>query len=358
VMISKIHHCMVDGVSSVDLLNVLLKPEPTEACDLPPRWIPRPEPSRWELATDGLGRYARLPLGIAKSFPQFLQETADPDSGIRAGLNALRGTLSGGMRGVSNTPLNQRIGPHRRLDWLTMNLEDVKDVKNRLGGTVNDVVLATVAGALRRFLLRRGVDVSPLDFRVMAPVSVRTEQERGALGNQISAWMVPMPLGERDPIRRLLKIRATTEQLKHSRQALGTALLAGVGEWTPSALLSLGTQLAVRVLPFNLVVTNVPGPQQALYMLGAKMVDNFGFIPLVDSLCLGIVLFSYAGKLCWGLTAEWDLLPDLHDFVGDIETSFRELRDAPERIAVRGVPHKAARAGRRTRTRPARVETA
>jgi WS/DGAT/MGAT family acyltransferase len=358
VMISKVHHCMVDGMSSVDLLNVLLKADASEECDLLPRWTPRPAPTRWDLAADALGRYARLPFDVARSFPQLLQETADPDSGIRAGLNALRGMFDGGMRGVSSTPLNQRIGPHRRLDWLTMNLDDVKGVKKRLGGTVNDVVLATVAGALRRFLLRRGVDVVPLDFRVMAPVSVRTEQQNGTLGNRISAWMVPMPLGERDPIRRLDEIRETTEHLKYSKQALGAKMLTGVGEWTPSTLLALGARLAVRVLPFNLVVTNVPGPQQPLYMLGGKMVDNFGFIPLVDSLCLGVVLFSYAGKLCWGFTAEWDLLPDLHDFVGDIETSFRELCAAPERGVVRARPHKAGRARRQTRRRAAKVRAA
>ena len=352
VMISKIHHCMVDGVSSVDLLKVLLKLEPTDAFEPPPQWIPRPAPSRWELATDALGRYARLPLEIARSFPQSLQEARDPDSGIRASLNALRQTLSTGMRGVSDTPLNQRIGPHRRLDWLTMDLDTVKGVKHRLGGTLNDVVLATVAGALRRFLQRRGVDVAPLDFRVMAPVSVRTEQERGTLGNRISAWMVPMPLAERDPIRRLANIRKTTERLKSSKQALSAAVLTQVGEWTPSTLLSLGARLATRVLPFNLVVTNVPGPQLPLYMLGARMVDNFGFLPLIDSLCLGVVLFSYAGKLCWGFTGEWDLLPDLHDFVGDIEASFRELSEAPERIEIQVVPRKAAHTRRRTRTRP------
>ncbi len=352
VMISKIHHCMVDGVSSVDLLNVLLKPESTDAFDPPPRWKPRPAPSRWELASDALGRYARLPADMAKSFPHSLQEAGDPDSGIRANLNALRQTLSTGMRGVSETPLNRRIGPHRRLDWLTMDLDTVKGVKQRLGGTVNDVVLATVAGALRRFLRRRGVDLAPLDFRVMAPVSVRTEQERGTLGNRISAWMVPMPLAEPDPIRRLERIRATTEHLKDSKQALSAAVLTQVGEWTPSTLLSLGARLATRVLPFNLVVTNVPGPQLPLHMLGARMVDNFGFLPLIDSLCLGIVLFSYAGKLCWGFTGEWDLLPDLHDFAGDIEASFRELSEAPERVAIQTGLGKAA-AGTRRRARRA-----
>jgi len=352
VMISKIHHCMVDGVSSVDLLKVLLKPEPTDASEPPPQWMPRPPPSRWDLATDALGRYARLPLDIARSFPQSLQAARDPGYGVGASLNALRQTFSAGMRGVSDTPLNQRIGPHRRLDWLTMDLDTVKGVKQRLGGTVNDVVLATVAGALRRFLQRRGVDVTPLDFRVMAPVSVRTEQERGTLGNRISAWMVPMPLGEPDPVQRLERIRETTEQLKDSKQALSAAVLTQVGEWTPSTLLSLGARLATRVLPFNLVVTNVPGPQLPLYMLGARMVDNFGFIPLIDSLCLGVVLFSYAGKLCWGFTGEWDLLPDLHDFADDIEASFRELSMAPARGTIHVISRKAAHTRRRTRRAP------
>lgn len=126
-------------------------------------------------------------------------------------------------------------------------------------------------------------------------------------------------------------------------------MLTQVGEWTPSTLLSLGARLATRVLPFNLVVTNVPGPQQPLYMLGAKMVDNFGFIPLMDSLCLGVVLFSYAGQLCWGFTAEWDLLPDLDDFVADIEASFRELRDVPARVETRPVLRTSAPAKRRPR---------
>jgi diacylglycerol O-acyltransferase len=328
-MITKVHHCMVDGLSGVVLLNILLKPEPTEACDLLPRWMPRREPSSLALATDALGRYARLPIDVARGLPQFLREATDARSGFCAGLRALRNSLGRGTRGVSSTPLNRRIGPHRRLDWLTMDLDEVKGVKNHLGGTVNDVVLATVAGALRRFLLRRGVAVMPLDVRVMAPVSIRTDEEHDTLGNQISAWLVPMPLGERDPLRRLHAIREATERLKESPPALRTALLSGVGEWMPTALLSLGARLAVRALPFNLVVTNVAGPQQALYMLGGKMVDNFGFIPLVDSLCLGVVLFSYAGKLCWGFTAEWDLVPDLDDFVSDIATSFRELCDVP-----------------------------
>ncbi len=357
-MISKIHHCMVDGMSSVDLLNVLLKPETTTHFESAPRWLPRPAPSSWELATDALLRYARLPVEAGRNIPEVIREARDPRSDIRARLRALRDMLGTGLGGPSETPLNQPIGPHRRFDWLAFNLEEVKAVKNRLGGTLNDVVLATVAGAVRRFLQRRGVSMRGLDFRVMAPVSVRSEQEHGTLGNRVSAWMVPMPLAESDPVRRLDKIRETTAHLKESKQAMGAEMLTQVGEWTPSTLLSLGARMATRALPFNLVVTNVPGPQVPLYMLGAKMLDNYGLVPLMDYLCLGVVLFSYAGKLCWGFTAEWDLVPDLHDFVADIEESFRELRDSPERSAVPLEPRKGPREKRRPRKVGAQAKSA
>jgi WS/DGAT/MGAT family acyltransferase len=238
------------------------------------------------------------------------------------------------IRTVHETPLNKPIGPHRRFDWLAMDLDEVKEIKNRLGGSLNDVVLATVAGALRRFLERRRFSVEGLEFRVMAPVSVRTSEQRGTLGNQVSAWMVPMPLSECDPRKRLAAIAETTARLKESKQAMGAEMLTRVGEWTPSTLLALGARMATRVLPFNVVVTNVPGPQVPLYMLGARMLDNYGLVPLLDYLCLGIVLFSYAGKLCWGFTAEWDLIPDLHDFVLDIDASFQELRRTDEAAGV------------------------
>jgi diacylglycerol O-acyltransferase len=200
---------------------------------------------------------------------------------------------------------------------------------------------------VRRFLERRGVHVDDLDFRVMAPVSTRTEQERGTMGNRVSAWTVPMPLAEADPVKRLDRIRETTEHLKESKQAMGAELLSQVGEWTPSTLLSLGARLAARALPFNLVVTNVPGPQKPLYMIGAKMLTNFGFIPLTDNLGLGVVLFSYAGQLFWGFTADWDLFPDLHDFVRDIEECFDELCAVPERTDAQRRPMRVRGAARR-----------
>ncbi len=353
-LVQKVHHCMIDGMSSVDLMNVLLKQDSTPEFEPGPRWIPRRVPSQSELFVDAARRYLRLPITIGRNLPRWLRALADTDSEIRVRLAALRESLAGQFNRASATPLNQVVGPHRRFDWMPMDLDRIKGVKNRLGGTVNDIVLATVAGAVRRFLQRRGVHVEDLDFRVMAPVSTRTEQERGTLGNRVSAWTVPLPLGEPDPVRRLDQIRHTTEHLKESNQALGAELLSQVGEWTPSTLLSMGARLAARALPFNLVVTNVPGPQAPLYMLGAKMLNNYGFIPLTDNLGLGIVLFSYAGQLCWAFTADWDLLPDLHDFVRDVRETFAELCAVPQRSeALRrplrargGAPRRAPRRAR------------
>jgi diacylglycerol O-acyltransferase / wax synthase len=358
-MISKIHHCMVDGVSSVDLLNVLLTPYPIDSFEPAPNYVPRPAPTEVDLLWEAAENVARLPFEIGKNVSGVVTQARDPRSDVRARFRALRDMFNTGFR-VSETPLNQAVGPHRRFDWLAMSLEEIKTVKNRLGGTVNDVVLTTVAGAVRRFLERHRVNCEMIDFRVMAPVSVRTQEEHGALGNRVSAWIVPMPLGERDPRKRLELIRETTSHLKEAKQAMGAEVLAQVGEWTPSTILSLASRMATRALPFNLVVTNVPGPQVPLYMLGARMRDNYGFVPLTDGLCLGIVLFSYAGLLCWGFTCDWDLLPDLHDFVLDIEESFRELKSADvpdeERPQVSAKPARAAKAAKPSRPKRARAK--
>jgi WS/DGAT/MGAT family acyltransferase len=356
-MISKIHHCMVDGMSSVDLLNVLLRPDPSDEIKEAPDWIPRPGPSTLDLAFETLGGITSLPFDVGRAIDTTLRDVRDPRSDIRARVRALRDTFRTGMRAVSTTPLNRPIGPHRRFDWFKMDLAAVKVVKNALGGTVNDVVLATVCGAVRRFMERHRVNVETIDFRVMAPVSVRHSDERGTLGNRVSAWMVPMPLAERDPSAALAKISETTGELKEAKSALGAEVLAEVGEWTPSTLLSLASRMMLRALPFNLVVTNVPGPQLPLYLMSARMLDNYGLVPLTDYLSLGIVLFSYDGQLCWGFTCDWDLLPDLHDFVRDIEAAFAELQGAAG-VRAKARPRAEARPVPRARRRPRTVRRA
>jgi len=349
-MISKIHHCMVDGVSSVDLLNVLLQLEPSDEVQDAPEWLPRPAPTSLDLATEAVERATHWPRELSGALQQAVRDVQDPRSDLRARVRAFRDMFGTSMRAVSSTPLNRPIGPHRRFDWHRMPLGEIKAVKNALGGTLNDVVLATVSGAVRRFLERHKVNVDTLDFRVMAPVSVRSTDQRGTLGNRVSAWMVPMPLDARDPREALMRISQTTGHLKESKEAMGAEVLSEVGEWTPSTLLSLASRMVMRALPFNLVVTNVPGPQVPLYLMSARMLDNYGLIPLTDYLCLGIVLFSYDGQLCWGFTCEWDLLPDLHDFVLDIEAAFDELKVAAGLIEAPAPPAVKRRRARKTTT--------
>jgi diacylglycerol O-acyltransferase len=237
-------------------------------------------------------------------------------------------TLSAGLRPASNTPLNRPLGMHRSFDWLELKLADVKRVKDRLGGTVNDVVLATVAGALRRFLTLRRVDVSQLSIRANVPVSVRSAEERGRLGNRIALWMTDLPVSESDPVARLRRVRRTTEGLKASRQTLGAEVLAAVSDWTNSSLLSLAVRVSARGRPYNLVVTNVPGPQVPLFLLGAELEACYPVVNLLPSQGLGIALFSYAGSLFWGFTADPEIVPDLAGLPGLMQAAFAELAEA------------------------------
>jgi diacylglycerol O-acyltransferase / wax synthase len=332
-LVSKIHHAMVDGISTVDLLTEILTPEPTRAFTKAGTWVPRPAPSRWELFRAEMLRRARVPLDAALRLRETVARAEDLRSNLQTMARAAGDVLRKSVRRVSSTPLNQPIGPHRRFDWLRIDLAELKAVRRALGGSVNDIVLATVTGGVRRYLERHGADVSAVKFRVMTPVSVRTDGERGTLGNRVSAWMVDLPVSESDPRQCVARIRETTERLKESNQALGADLLARAMSWTPSTLLATSSRLATRALPINLVVTNVPGPQQPLYLLGSRMLENYGVIPLIDHTGLGIVVFSYAGTLSFGFTGDWDTVPDLHEFAQAIRDAFRELCRASEPLS-------------------------
>jgi len=327
-MVAKTHHCMVDGISGVDLLAVMLNPTASADFTEGPTWIPRPAPTPLQIFRDEWLRRLREPLELCWETPCSFRSPTRIVSNLWESVSALGETLGAAARPASPTPINLPIGPHRRYDWLTIDLAAVKAVKNRLGGTVNDVVLATVAGALRSFLEGRRVNVDVLDIRASIPVSIRTDEQRGTLGNQIALWMLDLPVAERDARRRLQKVRENTARLKESRQTLGAQVLAAVSEWTSTTLLSLAVRLTTRSRPFNLVVTNVPGPQIPLYLLGAELRECYPMLALLPNQALGVALFSYAGKLCWGFIADWDLIPDLHEFVDAITSSFRELQVA------------------------------
>jgi WS/DGAT/MGAT family acyltransferase len=334
-VVNKTHHCVVDGISGADLISTLLTLEPTEEIEPPRKWIPRPAPSRGELLRDEALRRLGMPIELARNVWRVVRDEGNVRHDLSERLRAAGQMLQAGLRNASNTPFNQAIGPYWRLDWMPMPFEAIREIKRALGGTVNDVVLATVAGAVRHFLQEsRHVNVDDLDFRVMAPVSLRTASERGQLGNRVSAWTVPLPVSEPDPQRRLEQIRATTSAFKDSKLALGAETLTEVSEWLGTGLLSFGARVAQWGRPFNMVVTNVPGPPVPLYLLGAEMREAYPMVPLFGNLASGIALFSYAGTIYWGVTADWDLIPDLHDFLLAIQKSFAELREAASRVAT------------------------
>jgi WS/DGAT/MGAT family acyltransferase len=330
-VITKTHHCMVDGIAGVDLMTVLLSPTPDESSEPRGAWLPEKPPGVLALGLHEAGRRLATPLRLAGLAASALRSPRESTAFVRERLAALGETLSAGLRAASDTPLNRPLGPHRRFEWTSFDLAPLKQVKNALGGTVNDVVLAVVAGALSRFLAQRGISAqkqAALDVRAMVPVSVRAASERGSTGNQIALWTVPLPLAVPDPRQRLASVREVTERLKHSKQAEGAAVLAAVSEWTVPNLLSLASRAAYRFRAANLVVTNVPGPQIPLYMLGARLLAAYPMLNLLTQQSLGVALLSYAGRLHWGFMADLDLLPDLHDFALAIEDAFQELADA------------------------------
>ena len=278
-VLSKVHHCMVDGVSGSELISVLLRPEPQEKPDPPAPWDPRPAPGALELGAGEVARVMRAPAEVGSAVGRFLRDEDDSRHQLGERLRATARML-GSVGSVTPVPFNQPIGPHRRIDWLPMSLDRIKQVRRAAGGTVNDVVLATAAGAIGRFLTRdRGEDLEDVSFRVMAPVSVRTPEERGSLGNRVSAWTLELPIAETDPLARLRAVRESTEELKETKQALGAETLTRLTEWTGSGLLSLGARLANLGTPFSMVITNVPGPQLPLYLLESRLLDIHPHVP-------------------------------------------------------------------------------
>jgi WS/DGAT/MGAT family acyltransferase len=325
-MISKVHHCMIDGVSGVDLLSILMSPtaEPAEDED-PPSWTPRPVPSPAALLRDAFVERMTAPLTLLSGL---LRSPGAVLTDIRDGLSAISGSIGSGAGFASATPFNQSIGPHRQFEWLSMDVSALQEVRHRLGGSFNDVVLAIVAGAVRRFLLGRKLSVADVTFRAFVPVSTRSSEQQGTLGNRVAGWIVDLPIDERDARRRLERVSERTAHLKETQAAHGTEILTEVLEWTGSTLLGLAMRLASRASLFNLVVTNVPGPPVPLYLLGTRMLGAYPLVPLFVGQALGIALFSNAGKLFWGFNGDWDALPDFHDVVGAVEASFAELQRA------------------------------
>lgn len=333
-LICKTHHALVDGISGVDILTVLfdLEPDPPER-DPAPSWSPRPLPSGAELLALGLADRAAAPFGFARSL------LARPEqAGVGAGRAAagLASMAAAGLAGAPPSPLNVRIGPHRRFAWSSASLPALKAVKDALGGTINDAVLTIVTGALRAHLFRHGRDPEGIELKAMVPISVRADSARGALGNQVAAMYAPLPVGLEDAVERFRYVHAAMKGLKESGQAVGAQAITRLADAAGPTVLDQAARLQSRQRFFNLTVTNVPGPQMPLYVLGRRLEAFYPKVPLVLNTALGIAIMSYDGQVFFGLLGDYDALADIDALAADVDAAIAELTAlASERPAAR-----------------------
>jgi diacylglycerol O-acyltransferase / wax synthase len=329
-LLSKTHHALVDGISGVDLISVLFDTSPEPAAPTGPGdpWLPRPLPSRAQLLAEALLERTTIPGEIARSVRAVFRGPRRIAEGVRDAAVGVGAMAWAGLNPAPTSPYNKPIGPHRRYTWARADLARLKAIKDELGGTVNDVVLATVAGALGRHLRRRGHNTDGLELKAMVPVSVRTDVERGALGNRVTAMMAPLPVWCQEPVARLDIVSEELKGLKAGGQAVGAQVMTDISGFAPPTIMDQAARLVARQRFFNLVVTNVPGPQIPLYMLGRRMLDPFPMVPLVKNQGLGIALLSYDGRINFGLVGDYDVLWDLDDLAEDVEESLAELAEA------------------------------
>ena len=331
-LISKTHHSLVDGVSGVDLATVLFDVEETPARppdDLDP-WQPAPEPSAAEMVLAGV-------RGIVNTTAEIGVRAIRASTRPSTTLNRVRDAVEGvgeivwaGLNPAPETPLNVEIGPHRRYCIVRQQLADYKLVKDTLGGTVNDVVLTVVSGAIARWLHGRGIRTEGLELRALVPVSVRSEDDRGSLGNRLAVMRGPLPVYIRDPMARLRFVKTAMDGLKESKQAVGAATLAAVNDLAPPTVLAQASRLNFSTRLFNLIVTNIPGPQVPLYVLGHRLEDLFPVAFLPKGHALAVAIMSYDGKIEYGLLGDYDTLPDIDVVAEGIEDSLSELLEAAE----------------------------
>jgi diacylglycerol O-acyltransferase / wax synthase len=328
-LVSKTHHALVDGVSGVDISTVLfdLEPVPQQA-EAGETWTPAPEPSQADLVAEGVKGLVRTPVDLAG---RALGALARPGRTVEQARHAAEGIgeiVWAGLNPAPDVPLNASIGPHRRVWWTQRRLDDFKAIKNALGGTVNDVLLAVVAGALGRWLRARGVRTDGLELRALVPVSIRAEDERHALGNRIAAVRGPLPVYAGDPAERLRIVREAMTGVKESKQALGAEVISSLERFAPPTLLAMASRINFSTRLFNLIVTNVPGPQFPLYMLGREMQELVPVAFLPEDHALAIAIMSYNGRVDFGLLGDYDAMGDLDRLAGFLEEALDELLEA------------------------------
>ncbi len=328
-IIGKTHHALVDGVSGIDITTVLYDAarEPVGQPSEETEWLPRPEPNSAKLLADALIERATSPAEIARGVRAVLRGPRRIAAQLREGASAT-GKFVGAGLAAPRTPINVPIGPHRRFAYVSADLDEFKRIKNQLGGTVNDVVLAVVTGALGRYMRARGLDTEELELRAMVPVSVRADSEHGALGNKVAAMMAPLPVWSEDPAETLRLIGERMGDLKGSGQAVGAEILTGLTDFAPPTIASQAARLQSTQRFFNLVVTNIPGPQMPLYVLGREMQALFPMVPLAQNQAVCVGIMSYNGRIQFGLIGDYDAMSDLDSLALDLEAAIDDLSGA------------------------------
>jgi diacylglycerol O-acyltransferase / wax synthase len=342
-LISKNHHALVDGVSGVDLITVLfdLSPVPQALPHEGEPWHAAREPSGVELAARGVKGLARLPFELAGGALSAATHPASSLDQVKEVLEGIGEVAWAGLNPAPETPLNVAIGPHRRLGFVRNDLADFKLVKNTFGGTVNDVVLSVVAGGLRTWLRARGIRTEGLELRALVPVSVRTKDDDGHLGNRIVVMRGPLPVYVEDPVARLRVVRQAMDGLKESKQAVGAAAITNLEALAPPTILAQASRLQFSTRLFNLLVTNVPGPQFPIYVLGRELRDTYPIAFLPENQALSIAIMSYNGGMDFGLLGDYDALQDIEDLGDALRAALVELVDA---AGGRPKPRRAKRA--------------
>ena len=309
-LIFKAHHAVTDGVAGVDLATVVLDPngEPDERA---PDWTPARSPSAAELVALAATRDAQAAVALLTHALAAAMRPQQAAARLHAALDGVGEVVRATLDPAPATPLNVPIGPYRRFVTVTCPLADLRAISDRFGGTVNDVVLAVVSGALRRFLDARAVRTEGLELRALVPVSLRGADEGRAAGNRVAALRAPLPVGLADPLARLSAVTTAMIELKESRQALGSEVLVSLQDFAPPAILSQAARMSFATRLFNLLVTNVPGPQAPLHVLGREIREVYPVALLPRDQALSVAVLSYNGQLNFGLLADFDTLPEL-----------------------------------------------
>jgi WS/DGAT/MGAT family acyltransferase len=330
-MLAKTHHAMVDGISGTDLLAVIMDLSPDAARPAASAWDPRPTPTGGQLAAEALRNVVRSPyeqLRAVRASTRAIRHAVTHAAEVGQGVVAMAGLV----RATPVSSLNGPLGPHRRYAWASTSVDDIKKVRKGLGGTFNDVVLASITNGFRELLLSRGEDIDRV-VRTLVPVSVRPRDASGkAVGdgtyeNRVSAMFAELPVNIEDPGERLHAITHQMEGLKDSKQAVAGEALTSMSGFAPPMLLALGMRLATRAAQRNVntVTTNVPGPQFPLYAAGRKMLRAFPYVPLGGQIRIGIAIFSYNGEVNFGITGDYDTTPDLDVLSAGIEDGMAQM---------------------------------